>query len=46
MALKRAILAFSGVGILHRVVVPNPIQDVLKDMVQEDNTTRTPAGVN
>ena len=38
VALKRAVLAFSGVGILHGVVVPYPVQDVPKDAVQEDTT--------
>ena len=38
VALKRAVLAFSGVGILHRLVVPYPVQDVPKDVVRVDST--------
>ena len=38
VALKRAVLAFSGVGILHGVVVPYPVQDVPKDVVRVDST--------
>ena len=38
VALKRAVLAFSGVEVLHRVVMPYPVQDVPKDAVREDTT--------
>ena len=36
VALKRAILAFSGMRILHGVVVLNPVQDISKDVVRKD----------
>ena len=39
VALKRAILGFSGVR-LHRVVVPDPIQDIPKDVVLVDTTPK------
>ena len=38
VALKRAVLAFSGMGILYEVVVPYPVQNVFKDMVWVDST--------
>ena len=38
VALKRAVLAFSGVEVLHGVVVPYPVQDVPKDVVRVDST--------
>ena len=38
IALKKAVLAFSSMEVLHRIVVPDPIQDVSNNMVQEDTT--------